>query len=426
MPKLYFPKDFLWGAATSAHQVEGNNHNDWSEWEKENVPRLAREAESVFSHVPGWKERFGAEAADPQNYISGAAADHYHRYEQDFDIAKSLGHNAHRFSIEWSRIEPEEGKFDEKAVEHYRAVLLALRERGIEPFVTLWHWTLPLWLAKQGGILAPDFVSCFERYSRLIAKRLEDLVTFWITLNEPTSVIGSSYIAGIWPPQKKSLFAAYRVFHTLADAHKRAYHSIHEIDPQAQVSFANVFQSFVPYRKKSFIDSLSVRVARFFTNGYMLRLTRGHHDFLTVQYYFHTRLKLINRTHNVDHPESDLGWEIYPEGLYHILKWLKNFDLPIYITENGLADAQDIRRDAFIRNHLKWVHKAIEEGADVRGYLHWSLLDNFEWDKGFWPRFGLVAVDYTTQKRTIRPSAIVYAKICKENALELPDIAPEN
>jgi len=210
MPKLYFPKDFLWGAATSAHQVEGNNHNDWSEWEKENVPRLAREAESVFSHVPGWKERFGAEAADPQNYISGAAADHYHRYEQDFDIAKSLGHNAHRFSIEWSRIEPEEGKFDEGAIGHYRSVLLALRERGMEPFVRLWHWTLPLWLAERGGVLAPDFSTSFARYSQLIAERLGGLSTFWITLNEPTSIISMAYTRNEWPPQKGNILNSLR------------------------------------------------------------------------------------------------------------------------------------------------------------------------------------------------------------------------
>ncbi|HLC95652.1 MAG TPA: family 1 glycosylhydrolase, partial [Patescibacteria group bacterium] len=316
-------------------------------------------------------------------------------------------------------IEPEEGKFDEEAIAHYRAVLLALRKRGLEPFVTLWHWANPLWLAKKGGPEKKEFAFFFERYTHFVVTHLQEYVKFWVTLNEPTSVIGAAYIGGVWPPQKKSFFTAYRVFHTLADAHKRAYRVIHTIDPKAQVGFANVLQSFVPYRKTSLIDFFSVRIAHFFTNEYMLRLTRGHHDFLTVQYYFHIRLKFINRTHNIDHPESDLGWEIYPEGLYHILKWLETFNLPIYITENGLADALDKKRETFIRDHLKWVHKAIEEGVPVKGYFHWSLLDNFEWDKGFWPRFGLVAVDYTTQERTVRPSALAYAKICKENTLEV-------
>ncbi|MFZ2187582.1 MAG: glycoside hydrolase family 1 protein [Candidatus Moraniibacteriota bacterium] len=420
MTTLKFPEKFYWGAATSAHQVEGNNHNDWSEWEKQNAARLAQESAGKFGHLAHW-ERLKPQAENPQNYISGLTCDHYHRFREDFDIAQSLHQNAHRFSVEWSRIEPEEGQFNEEAIEHYRTVISALRERGIEPFVTLWHWTNPLWLAEKGGPETKEFAVFFERYVRFVVTRLRGQVKFWVTLNEPTSVIGAAYVAGTWPPQKKSLLAAYRVFHTLAAAHKRAYHAIHAIDNEAQVGFANVLQSFVPYRKKFFIDSLSVHIARFLTDKYMLRLTRGHHDFLTAQYYFHTRLKFITRTHNVDHPESDLGWEIYPEGLYHILKWLEKFHLPIYITENGLADAPDEKRTAFIREHLRWVHRAIEEGADVRGYFYWSLLDNFEWDKGFWPRFGLVAIDYPTQKRTVRQSALAYAKICQTNALELPD-----
>lgn len=417
MKKLVFPQGFFWGAATSSHQVEGNNYNDWSEWERKNAPRLAEESFQKFGHLANW-ECIKSQAENPQNYISGLACDHYSRFREDFDMAQSLHHNAHRFSIEWSRIEPEEGKFSEEAVEHYRTVLLSLRERGMEPFVTLWHWTNPVWLAEKGGPEKKEFAFFFERYVRFVVTRLSGHAKFWVTLNEPTSVIGASYTTGIWPPQKKSFFTAYRVFHVLADAHKRAYHVIHKIDSEAQVGFANVLQSFVPYRKKLFIDTLSVRIARFFTNRYMLRLTRNHHDFLTVQYYFHTRMKFIDRTHNVDHPESDLGWEIYPEGLYHILKWLGSFHLPIYITENGLADATDEKREAFIHDHLKWVHKAIEEGADVRGYFYWSLLDNFEWDKGFWPRFGLIAIDYTTQERTIRPSALAYAKICEDNSIE--------
>lgn len=415
---LNFPKNFLWGSATSAHQVEGETHNDWSEWEKENAVRLAKEAYKKFGHLGHW-DRIRPEAEDPKNYLSGTACDHYHRYREDFDLAKSLHHNAHRFSIEWSRIEPEEGTFDEDAIKHYRDVLLALRERGLEPFVTLWHWTIPLWLAEQGGLESKEFPEYFRRYTQFVVSRLKNEVTFWITLNEPTSVIGAAYVSGVWPPQKKSYASAYRVFHSLAKAHNRAFHAIHEIDPEAKVGFANIMQSFVPYRKKSLLDRLSVRVARFFTNEYMLRLTRDHHDFLTVQYYFHNRLNFIRRDHNKDHPESDLGWEIYPEGLYHILRFLGKFKLPIYVTENGLADALDTKREHFIREHLRFVHKAIGEGIDVRGYFYWSLLDNFEWDKGYWPRFGLVAIDYKTQQRTVRKSALAYAQICERNGMEI-------
>lgn len=418
MPKLEFPKNFLWGASTSSHQVEGNNHNDWSEWEKLNAEKLARDAHLKFSHLPNW-ENICPQSENPANYISGNACDHYNRFHEDFDIAQSLGHNAHRFSLEWSRIEPSEGKFDESEIEHYRQVILALRERGLEPFVTLWHWTLPVWLAEKSGVENKDFPKYFTRYAEYVVSQFKDSVKFWITLNEPTSVIGAAYINGNWPPQKKNFLSAWRVYHILAQAHNQAFSAIHRIQPKAQVGFANILQSFVPYRKKSFIDKISVRVAKFFTNEYMLRLTRGKNDFLTVQYYFHSRLKFIRRTHNKDHSESDLGWEIYPEGLYHILKWLKKYNLPIYITENGLADAGDSRREEFIKEHLQWIHKAIQDGTDVRGYFHWSLLDNFEWDKGFWPRFGLVEIDYATQKRTIRPSAYEYTKIAKSNSLEI-------
>jgi beta-glucosidase len=418
MTQLQFPKGFLWGTATSSHQVEGHTHNNWSEWERQHAERLARESEKKFAHLPNWLA-IQAQAQDPTNYISSLACDHYRRFEEDFDIVQSLGHNTHRFSLEWARIEPEEGKFDESAIAHYREVLTALKKRNITPFVTLWHWTHPLWLEEKGGLEHENFPTYFTHYAEHVVSQLKDLATFWITLNEPTSVIGAAYLNGNWPPQKKSFRAALRVYRQLAKAHNLSFYAIHKIQPEARVGFANILQSFVPYRKKSLIDRLSVRVAKFFTNEYMLLLTHGRHDFLTVQYYFHSRLKFIRRTHNKDHAESDLGWEIYPEGIYHIIKDLAHHRLPIYITENGLADADDSRREIFIKEHLFWIHKAIQESIDVRGYFYWSLLDNFEWDKGFWPRFGLVEVDYATQKRTIRPSALAYAEICKKNTLEI-------
>ena len=421
MSKLQFPKGFLWGAATSAHQVEGNTTNDWSEWEKENAERLAKEAHKKFGHIKYW-ERLRPEAEDPKNYISGIACDHYNRFKEDFDLAKSLHHNAHRFSIEWSRIEPVEGQFDEQALNHYRDVLLALHERGLTPFVTLWHWTMPLWLRDKGGVSSKEFPVYFERYTHFVVSRLNDLVTFWIPLNEPTSVIAGSYTTGQWPPQKKSYFVAHRVYKILADSHKRAYQVIHEINPNAQVGLANLLHSFEPYHEHSFFDMLMIRFLHFFTNEYFLRLTRGTHDFLTAQYYFHNRFKFPRKVHLGDKPINDLGWEIYPKGIYNVLKELHQYNLPIYIPENGLADAFDDYRLDFIRDHLLWVYQAIEEGVDVRGYFYWSLLDNFEWDKGYWPRFGLIAVDRTTQTRTIRPSARAYAQICRDNALEAENI----
>jgi len=414
--KLEFPDNFFWGAATSAHQVEGGNYNDWSEWEKANAARLA----AVAAKRADWPDYIlhppagGPTPLQPENYISGRACDHYNRFEQDFDIAKQLGHNAHRFSIEWSRIEPEEGKFNEAEIEHYRKVILALRERGLEPFVTLWHWTNPLWVLKFGGPESKKFPLYFSRYAKLMVEKLGMSARYWITLNEPTSVILNSYTRGNWPPQKKNLILAQRVFKNLADAHKLAYAEIHKTQNSASVGLANILTFYEP-ATKSLLDGLSASIVRYFGNKKFLRLTGDSHDFFATQYYMHARIGFPLKSIISGRNNSDLSWEIYPEGIYHILKDLKKYKRPIYITENGIADARDEKRSEFIKAHLQWIHRAIEEGIDVRGYFYWSLLDNFEWDRGFWPRFGLVEVDYKTLERKIRPSAWEYAKICREN-----------
>jgi len=381
MARYEFPKNFYWGAATSAHQVEGNNHNDWTEWEKEtNHP------------------------------ISGRACDHYNKFREDFDIAKNLGHNAHRFSIEWSRVEPEEGRFNEKEIEHYRQVIAALRERGIEPFVTLWHWTLPTWIAKQGGWENKKTIDDFARHANKVARSVKN-VRFWITLNEPEIYAMNSYLRGKWPPQKKSLLKFLQVYKNLAKAHKKAYAIIHStwvLDTQVGIA-----------KNNSYFEGWTAPVFNYFWNNWFLQKIAAYQDFIGLNHYFHNRIKGFKYNQNENKTVSDMGWEIYPEGIYHVLKDLKKYNKPIYITENGVADAQDIHREKFIKEHLKWAHKAIEDGVDLRGYLYWSLLDNFEWDSGFWPRFGLVKVDYQTMKRRIRQSAYAYAKIVKENSLEI-------
>ncbi|MDP3051945.1 MAG: glycoside hydrolase family 1 protein [bacterium] len=399
--KLEFPKNFCWGAATSAHQVEGNNHNDWTEWEKANAKRLAEEAgkkkwpDYILNPPAG-----GFNPFQEENYISGKACDHYNRFREDFDIAKKLGHNAHRFSIEWSRIEPEEGKFDEKEIEHYRQVILALTAQHIEPFVTLWHWTIPVWFRDIGGWLNKKSPEYFSRYVEKMVSALPD-VKFWIILNEPCVYTSAGFLKGHWPPDERSIFKYFKVLRHLAEAHNKSYKVIKEINAQAQVGISkhNIYFENIPF-------------ANYFWNEYFLNKIKNHQDFIGLNYYFHARL-FGNKNEQV----SDLGWEIYPEGIYHVLKELKKYNKPIYITENGLADARDEKRAKFIKGHLKWTHKAISEGVDVRGYFYWSLLDNFEWDKGFWPRFGLVEVDYKTMERKIRNSALEYKKICKENTL---------
>lgn len=406
-------KNFFWGAATSAHQVEGGNHNDWTEFEKRAAHRQAQIA--AYKQWPDFILKNYPNPLQEENYISGRACDHYNRFREDFDIAKELGHNAHRFSIEWSRIEPEEGKFNEKEIEHYREVIRALRERGIEPFVTLWHWPMPLWLREKGGWKSDKTINCFKRYVEKIVFSLHQNVNFWITLNEPLVYSKISYLEGRWPPQEKNIFSYLRVSKNLVRAHKAAFNAIKSIQPGAYVGIAHNM-SFFEIEKNNFFNRMLKKIGDWRKNFRFLDAIADHQDFIGFNYYSHYRVNLgfyKIKTEQI----SDMGWSIFPKGIYLMLNELRKYNKPIFITENGLADAEDKNRAWFITEHLRWIAKAIEDGVEVGGYFHWSLLDNFEWSDGFWPRFGLVEVDYMTLKRTIRKSAHVYTEIIKKNEI---------
>ncbi|MFC1609070.1 glycoside hydrolase family 1 protein [Patescibacteria group bacterium] len=414
--KIVFPRGFLWGASTSSHQVEGGMNNDWSDWEESNANGLAEEAKIKWSQ---WQKVNFPEMLKADNYISGRACDHYNRFSEDFEIARKLGHNAHSFSIEWSRIEKEEGVFDKREIEHYRMVLEDLKKRNIRPFVTLWHFTNPLWLRDLGGVECKKFPFYFSRYAKFVVEELGDLVDFWITFNEPNIYTANVYVNGKWLFGKKDIMSAIRVFKNFAKAHNLTYDEIHSIRKGTNVGLANNILYFEPYYKKSPFDIVGAKILSHIVNREILNMTKGKHDFLAIQYYFH---RLVNFPRGVMEGHgiaSDMGWEIFPKGIYHVLKSMSKYKLPIYITENGLADSDDSRREQFIKNHLYWVHRAVKEGVDVKGYLHWSLLDNLELDKGYWPRFGLVEVDRDTLERKVRPSALRYAKICKDNGFEM-------
>lgn len=400
-----FPEGFLWGAATSSHQVEGNcDNNDWWDWEK------------VEGHIT-------------DGTPSGVACDHYNRYEEDFDIAKDMNNNAHRLSIEWSRIEPEEGKWDHGEVEHYRKVLTALRQRGMKTMVTSWHFTLPKWFVEQGGWESSASVGFFKRYNEFLAKEIGDLVDIWITINEPMVYLGQSYGIGVWPPGKVSKLKSIHVFSKMVLAHKAAYKVIHEVlddgDKKPVVGIAKNVITFEPYRKQNVIDNMFVYFADRFFNRQFFLWTKGTHDYIGINYYFHYRVKSLPsgtsgffyEVHTENREVSDMGWEINPEGIFMAVMAMHRYKLPIYITENGLANGDDGKRPRTLVATLKELYHATKAGADVRGYFHWSLLDNYEWEKGFSGRFGLVAIDYETLKRTPRRSAYVYAEICKENGI---------
>ena len=413
-----FSEKFLFGASTSSHQVEGGTENDWSVWEAQAAPRLASRARKN-PPTGGWPEHIlnppagGPNPLEEENYISGKACDHYNRYEEDFDIAKRLGHTAHRFSIEWSRIEPEEGRFDLEAIDHYRKVIRALRARGMEPFVTLWHFALPLWLSRRGGVLAADFPERFALYAKRVWEGLGEDVSFWVTINEPEIYAMNGYCKGVWPPGKKNVFSCLRALRHMVRAHRAAYRVLKRVSPEAYVGIAkhNVyFEADGGQAWNRFLKSVADR----WWNRWFLDRIKDTQDFIGINYYFHNRIAGWFGK-NEDHRTSDMGWELYPEGIKAVIEELKGYDKPLYITENGLADAEDKNRTRFIEESLAAVREAIKAGADVRGYFYWSLLDNFEWDKGFWPRFGLVEVNYRTRERKIRPSAWAYKRII-ENA----------
>lgn len=404
---IQFPKDFLWGSATSSYQVEGNNSNaDWWPWE-----------------IKAGHER------------SGAACRHYEMYEQDFDLAKSLHHNTHRLSIEWSRIEPVEGQFSQKELEHYIKVILALRSRGIEPMVTLHHFTNPIWFAEKGNWVNPKNIAVFERYCDFVVRGLARHVHYWMTINEPTVYLSHSFIFGWWPPQAKSLWQARAVHDNLAEAHIRGYRLIHKIYqelnlPAPAVSIAQHIQCFVGC-KNDFRDRFAVNWRNKWYNFEFLEKIAAANtmDFVGVNFYSRQLVDLSGwGLHNLtaevcskDHDpvkKNSLGWDIYPQGFYEVLLKVKKYNLPVIITENGICTLDDDLRWEYITLHLKSLHAAMQEGLDVRGYLYWSLLDNFEWDKGFGPRFGLIHVDYPTGKRTVKESAKKYGEVCRTGILQ--------
>lgn len=390
---LKFPAGFLWGAATSAHQVEGNNiHNDWWEWESQ-----------------------------PGRIKSGKACDQYHRYASDFDLAKSLNHNAHRLSIEWSRIEPKEGEFDDKEIEHYIKVLKYLKKLNFTVILTLWHFTLPKWVADKGGWENGTTPAYFERFVKKIAPQISPYVDLWITLNEPGVYIYEVYIERVWPHAKKSWLGQIKTFLNLVSAHKRVYKYLHTNFPTKPVGVTNNMLSFESYHKHSIVEQIAVSLNDIFVNHLFYLFTKHTHDFLGVNYYFHIRFQtqgMIAQTTPTEqtHDVSDLGWEIYPEGIFEVLTDLAD-DLPIYITECGIASTNDDRRNRFLISYLQEVARAIRAGVKVKGFFYWSLLDNFEWHLGFEPRFGLVEVTRPSLTRRIRPSALVYTDIIQQNGI---------
>ncbi len=401
---MKFPKDFYWGAATASYQVEGGIENtDWAQ--------AAR-----AGHVP----------------LAGQLADSYNRYEEDFDIAKELGHNAHRFSVEWARIEPEEGTFDQEALEHYRKVLQALKTRNIQPFITLWHFTLPLWFSQSGGFERSDSPEIFARYCANVVGALGEDCQFFSTMNEPNVFGSNGWLRGSWPPFKRfaatdlvsitnsgriyesnaekglrPLFMYWRVMKNLAKAHNAAYDAIKQVNADIDVSVVKHVIYF--HANGNPLNKLKALVSNYAWTHIFMKRTYKKCDSIGLNYYFH---KKFGDTQ--EYEKTDMDWDIYPEGILGSLKMLWKYKKPIFVSEAGLADAADKYRADYIERQIAAVEKALEHGVDVRGHMYWSLIDNYEWALGVEKKFGLVEINYETLERKIRPSAWRYKELIEE------------
>jgi beta-glucosidase len=416
-----FPEGFLWGTATAAHQVEGQNTaNNWSDWE-----------------------------AEPGRIINGdkagLACDWWNgRWEEDLTNAARDGQNAHRFSVEWSRVMPSPDRWDESALDHYREMLKGIHRLGMTPMVTLHHFTDPLWIYEMGGWENDQTPKYFEKFVRKVVTAFKDDVKLWVTLNEPNGLVVNSYVEGGFPPGKKDFKAAFRALKNLIRGHSAAWHAIHEIQPDAMASYALYYRGFFPKSNWSPLDALATRslmgsVNEVFSNAIkdgqvkfalfkdFVREAVGTQDFIALQYYASDLVsftpfkpgELFTRRCSPPGAElSETGFiNNFPDGLTQALKWARQFKLPIYITENGVEDSKDNLRPSYLTQHLHKVWRAANFNYQVKGYFHWSQVDNFEWERGWSQRFGLWELDTETQKRTRRRSADLYAAICNENGI---------
>lgn len=414
LPKnnLKFSKHFLWGAATAAHQVEGGNHNQWTVWELENAKAIAAQSEYQIGDYNSW-EKVKNQAKNPNNYVSGKLADHYNRYNEDFDLLQKMHMNAYRFSIEWSRIEPSEGVWDKKEINHYKDYIDDLKRRGIEPIVTLFHFTLPVWFAEKGGFEKRSNVKYFTRFTKKIVSEMGFRLKYVITVNEPEVYIKESYYDQNWPPMMHSPYKAWRVLNNLAYAHKKAAKVIHDTNRRYKVSFAKSSGFFYP-GDDSIISKFSAVILQYFQDDYTIKKFIRSCDFIGVNYYLSNRV-YGTRIHNPDNNVNDVQWDMQPADIQFALERLyRKYKKPIFITENGLADAEDNHRKWWIMQTVVGMQNAMKYGVELIGYLHWSLIDNFEWAYGKWPRFGLVEINYKTGERKLRPSARWFAGVIKK------------
>jgi beta-glucosidase len=423
---VHFPRGFLWGTATSSHQVEGNNaNNQWWQWEQ------------------------AGHTLDK----SGPACDWWGgRWKEDMDRAAETGQNTHRLSIEWSRVQPEPGRWDEEALEHYRSIVRGMLDRGITPMVTLHHFTDPGWLGEKAGWETEAVVPLFEKYVRKVVEALREYVTSWCTINEPNAYAVGGYLTDAFPPGKNDAKLAMRVLANLLRGHAAAYHAIHALQPEAQVGYAWHYRPIVAHRpwwppdrmtrnfahkalNMGFPTAISGGVLRSPLGNVPVPEAKGTQDYFGLNYYtvqtvaFDLRKPRQMFLRYFMDEAADLSPNKFvanvPTGLFDSVKWAARAypNLPILITENGTEDPNDHFRPRYLAQHVHQMWYAVNFNWPVKGYFHWSLVDNFEWERGWSQRFGLWGLDVETQARIRRPSVDLYKEICHENGLSSEMVA---
>ncbi len=386
-----FPEGFLWGTATAAHQIEGGNwNNDWWDWE----------------HTPG------SGCVEP----SGDACDSWHRWGEDVAIVSDLGFDNYRFSVEWSRIEPEEGEWSGAAVEQYRRRCQALLDAGVDPVITFHHFTTPRWLAAKGGWTDPSIAGRFAAFCGRLSEELGPVMRRACTINEPGIVSTMGHMAGVFPPGLRDVELRRRVNAHFCDAHRQAVDAIRKAAPGVAVG---ITLSMSDYQAVDGGESKRDRI-RYRMEDEFLEATEGD-DFVGVQTYSRSRVGPDGPIGNEDGVDVlVMGYEYWPQSLEATLRraWdVTGGRTPLIVTENGIGTHDDEQRIAYVRDALAGVLDCIDEGIDVRGYTYWSLLDNFEWAFGYEPRFGLVDVDRQTFARHPKPSAAWLGTVARANAL---------
>jgi beta-glucosidase len=385
------PEGFVWGTATAAHQVEGGNwNNDWWVWEHD---------EASLCVEP-----------------SGDAVDHLHRYPDDIALLATLGFNAYRFSVEWARVEPEEGEWSQVALEHYRRMCAACHERGVVPIVTYHHFTTPRWVAAAGGWVDDATADRFTRYAERVTEHLGDLIGWACTINEPNIVATHGFRTGVFPPGARSRDARRRANDVFVAAHQKAVAAIKSGPGAFPVGLTLSMGDYQVAEPGGDAKRDQIRAVM---EDVFLAAT-GSDDFVGVQTYTRHRIGPAGELGPAPGAEvTQMGYEFYPEALEATIRRASAMTdgRPVLVTENGIGTDDDTRRIEYTRRALAGVARCLADGIDVRGYVHWSLLDNFEWVFGYRPTFGLVSVDHDTMVRRVKPSASWLGAVARANVL---------